>query len=456
MPRKKEEIRKNGYAEAVVALLAQAGAMTRRMVSRCMYKVKEDGKEEALVRNSPLSRALNKAIKQGYITTGKEGNNTYYYLTEKGWSYIDEHNVLYSPCMRELSFTRERDRTHMANNGTGIYLASGLDLICMNEDKPCFAEFARAIGSTASFIIPSAALTNYENDNYSVEDLMHEGVYYSIDEISDAYANVTEKNKRLDIIRGSTVGVAFFKDRIALFILVRDKARHLLSENEANLVRSLLWDLDSGFSYYNIYMDISKEMWFFTSSDALLPTIFHGVDDGVLIKELGRGRAKEKKDPKLKKATRIKIDTHSAFSALYAIPLDTREADRRAAFLDPERLKREAAQRAELSRRLGVSLGDVISVTFPELQDLKCKYEESSPVYAIGPEDPLWVDVMSRCLRNKLAGYYSSGTLEPVPHTRYSVKGFPLIGNTQSIDYNAPFKLYAFKGARKKGEIRYK
>ena len=451
MPRKKTEINGNGYAEAVVALLAQAGAMTRRMLSRCMYRVKKSGEEEALVESPALTRALNKVIKQGYITTGKEGNNTYYYLTEKGWSYIDEHNVLYSPCMRELSFTRERDRTHMANNGTGIYLASGLGLTCMNEDKPCFAEFARTIGSTASFIIPSAVLTNYENDNYSVEDLMHEGVYYSIDEISDAYANVTEKNRRLDIIRGSTVGVAFFKERIALFILVKDKARHLLSENEANLVRSLLWDLSSGFSYYNIGMgNISKEMWFFTSSDALLPTIFHGVDDGVLIKELGRGRAKEKKDPKLKKATRIKIDTHSAFSALYAIPLDTREADRRAAFLDPERLKQEAAQRAELSRRLGVSLGEVISVTFPELQDLKCKYEGSYPVYAIGPEDPLWVDVMSRCLRNKLAGYYSSDTLEPVPYTRYSVKGFPLIGNTQSIDYNAPFKLYAFKGREKK------
>ena len=59
-----------------------------------------------------------------------------------------------------------------------------------------------------------------------------------------------------------------------------------------------------------------------------------------------------------------------------------------------------------------------------------------TPISIVGSKNPLMVDLLSRCMRTLLIAYYDIETGETVSFTHYNKRGYPLVGNTNSLDHS--------------------
>ena len=84
---------------------------------------------------------------------------------------------------------------------------------------------------------------------------------------------------------------------------------------------------------------------------------------------------------------------------------------------------------------------NVIVCRYPELTQLRRTYTSHDHCTLVGPGDDKTVGLLSRCMRNRLLKYYDIDSGKEIKFKRYNSKGLPLIGNTNQIDYDAPWKL---------------
>ena len=428
------QITEHGIAADVISLLAQSGALTRRMISRLLDRVDD----------ASLSQSIRRLTDRGYVVMIRRGKHQYLCLSDEGWRFAERIGAIYMPCIRNLSLENVYDQSRLVRSGIGVFTAHELGLKCLPAEKMHLGAFAQELGALIEIDAKCEDKSNYcpaaRKATQQLNELIKQGVYYTIDELNAAF--LASNKDAIGFNRSSVIGVAFMEHRIALCMLVTNKRQIVVPFSESRFTDALENIFGGCYQFAPRELSLRKidfEVWLFASGDYLLPTVFHGVADGIV--NQGKKEQPYQVEPQSRKPERLSANYLASIGAAYWIPLAERDRARRQSFLTDKK-QSEAETIARLREKLKTD-APIIVCNNPDLCQLKQYYNDENvkSIYVIGREDPMWVDLISRCLRKKLAGYFvDTADQAQVSYTRYSATGRPLIGNTNRIDYDAPLR----------------
>ncbi len=428
------QITEHGIAAEVITLLAQSGALTRRMISRLLDRVND----------ASLSQSIRRLTDRGCIAVIRRGRHQYLCLSDEGWRCADRIGATYMPCIQKLSLENTYDQRRLVQSGIGIYAAHEMGLKCLPSEKLHLGAFAEYLMANIEIDAKREDESNYclaaQKANQQLSDLITHGVYYTIDELNAAF--LASNKDAIGFNRSSVIGVAFMEHRIALCMLVTNKRQIVVPFSESRFTDALTDIFGGCYQFAPRELSLRKidfEVWLFASGDYLLPTIFHGVADGIVNRK--KREPPYQLAPQSRKPESLSVDYLASIGAVYWISLAERDRARRQSFLTDK--KQSEAGKIERLRKMLKTNAPIIACDNLDLCQLRQNYNSKKVenIFVIGREDPMWVDMISRCLRKKLAGYYrDTADQAQVSYTRYSATGRPLIGNTNRIDYDAPLR----------------
>ena len=412
-------LRRSGVAEQVLYVNRMLAMVSRKTLSLIMYKEMPDGSVVRYVEKPlALSRAVARLKELGYIVAKSVPEGEYLVLSDDGHHYADKMG--WPNPLVKLSVDNKKDRKVILANSTALAVARAARIPSLPGEKPAFGDFARALGAITVF---------HEEAKVSSEELtemLDTGVCFSRKEIRDAYADST--NSALTHNTAQQLGVIFKRNEVISLYQMPEKTAVLTTRGEAEFNATLMHDLRLLFS------ESKTNAYILAPTMNFLPTFFHGVIDGV---ETKNDFSKESVvDDSLAK---FKIDKLPLYDKVFMLPVGDRYANYR------ENLDRytDADYENDLQNFNLTHPGEtnVIICRFPELTRLRKAYVHYDHVTIVGPNDEKMVDLLSRCMRDRLLKYFDIETGNEIKFRHYNTKGVPLIGNTNQIDYDSRWKL---------------
>lgn len=113
---KHRSLRKGSLAEVILAVLAQMGVATRRMLGAVTYYYDEGTGETLQYSNNsnPLSKALIRAKERGLVQTIEVDGKAYLCLTKEGMEYVAEKDIAPICCEDVVAKLPPKERKKVA------------------------------------------------------------------------------------------------------------------------------------------------------------------------------------------------------------------------------------------------------------------------------------------------------------------------------------------------------
>lgn len=420
-----KSLRRNSLPENVLVTLGQMRVATRKMLGAVMYYYDESN--DMTIRYSDrsvaLSRALARVKAMGYIEEVEEENTRYLYLSQTGVEYLQKIGVNLPKTIEEKSPKNTKDRKQLVAHATALYVGRSMRVYSLPDEKPSFEELATMMRAT-SFPLPRQHEECVFSRQAVETDLLPYGICYSRSEIRNAYNN--SYNDAMQHTTTRRLGMIFKNDSVTTLFPLNQKNDVFWPGPERIFTQTVMQDL--GEMYIKL-VDVRKVAYVLADSFLSLPSFFHGCIDGVeksgkpVCQRVGRSEM-----------SCFEVDKMREYDEVYLMPKRTNFAQYRED-LDAYTQEMEEEDYENFRDTHPEVEGIVVIAQYPNLMKLREHFVARDAVTLVGNGDPLIVDMLSRCMRTCLNAYYDIKTGKPVPFTRYSNTGRPLIGNTNQIDH---------------------
>lgn len=127
-----KNITKGSLSECMIIILAQVGIIGRRELSKVMYRQSGgDGGTEryGAVTTPVLSKVIRHLKEKGYVEVVKlngQRKEDYFILSDKGWQYVDQHDLPYDEEMRRYSVGDLKNLKNLMRHSNAIYLGRSM------------------------------------------------------------------------------------------------------------------------------------------------------------------------------------------------------------------------------------------------------------------------------------------------------------------------------------------
>lgn len=437
-------LKQGSLSEELISVLAQVGMATRKMLSAEMYHTVNAGTEdESTERFTANTKQLGKAVarirEKGYITEVKDGGKKYYCLTPLGWHYAQSHGMIIDEgFIREGDIGSIKNRSAILSHAYALYLARSMRVFSLSVEKPEFGDFCNKVGAFTVFRTHDEEREESFPKDYILNGLLSNGVCYSRREIRKAYEE--SSNHAMENNSSRQLGMIFKNDKIISLIGMDSKNTVLTLRAEQEFNKIVMEDTGNRYGHFN---SVPLVAYILAPSMIYMPTFFHGYPDGIEPKKKANIPVTESAKSK------FKLEKLPQYSEVYMMPMAPTAAAYREALYNYTKKDYEADETR--FRRMHPDVGRCVMCRYPNLTQLRKFYSAKESVTVAGPSDPVMVDMISRCLRNRMRGYYDIDTGAAVPYRRYNAYGYPLIGNTEQIDHEGEWKINTkFRAAEEK------
>lgn len=418
------KLRSDGITETAMTAIAQLGMVTRRTLSTILYRETGNGMARYNDGTVALSRAIERLKERGYISEVTYNEKKYLTATTLGKDYCRQYDLPTNEKIAGLSVNNVGHRKAIVANSDALAFARSARVLALPAEKPDFAEFATLLGALTVFNSKST---------YSKEELLEDlefGICYSKLEMRDAYNESSMDGMKAN--SSQRIGMIFNTEGVAVIYQMDKKTDVLYIKSELEFDGFIKSDFGQFYRQLNGY---HPRAYILVPTMNFLPTFFHGRVDGIEDKyefvrsggSLDNGLAK------------FKIDKLPLYEKIYMLPEGERYVDYREAvknYTDAD----YSADKAEFEKS-HPGEPNVVVCRYPELSTLRRIYTNYDHCTIVGSGDEKMVDLLSRCMRNRLLKYYDIDTGKEIKFRRYNSKGLPLVGNTNQIDYDAHWKL---------------
>ena len=420
-----KKIRKGSLAEQVLVTLAQSPMVTRKMLGAIMYYYDEANDRTVRYSERPqaLSRALTRTKKAGFVSEVEYENKMYLYLTDCGVDYLETIGFLNFERVEKRVKNNESYRKKYATHSAALYLGRSMRVFSLSQEKPSFAALATMMGSETYFGLSEEKAEETFPKEVVENNILPYGICYSKSEIRKAYED--SQNKALFHNTSRCVGMIFKSDTITTIYEMDKKTTAFWPRPEQEFNQIVSEDLSG---IYDRQLTVKKVAYILTDSFVTLPSFFHGCVDGV--EKAGTSYSSADK-----KMSVLKLDKLLDYNEVYFLPKRSTLSQYRED-LDAYNESMEQEDYDNFCDTHPQVEGRVVIARYPNLVKLRTHYKAKDAVVLVGYGDPLIVDMLSRCMRTCLKAYYDIETGKPVPFTRYSNTGRPLIGKTNQIDHS--------------------
>lgn len=418
-------LRNGSLSEQVLVALAELRVATRRMIGAVLYYYDEkEGKTRPYIYNSPtLTRAIQRLVTRGLVVKEKEDDVNYLYLSEEGERYVALNSLCPHLPADAGSVKNARDRKGLLAHAMALYAARSMRLFAFTNEKPSFGELMTTMGSMTYFGSEYESHNTRFSEEEIEKDLLSFGICYSRREIRRAYDEST--NKALLKNTSRRIGMIFKEDSIVTLFHMERKNTVLTIRSEQDFDDVILEDTSG---MYASVPHVKRVAYILANSFAFIPSVFHGRDDGV---EHRRTKSNMSAGNGI---GRLKVDKLPGYEEIYLLPKQNTAAEYREAldFYNEDDYEKDLSDFKDLHPE---EKGSIIICRYPDLARLRRSFLREDPVVLVGPSDPLMVDVLSRCMRTCITAYYDIDTGERIKYTRYDKFGYPLIGDTNKVDF---------------------
>ena len=419
------KFRSDGITEEVLSIINELGMVTRRSLSDIIYTQGEDG---TIIPYSDkpvaLSRAVDRLRKGGLIEELTHDGKKYLTVTDLGKAYCREYGLPMNNTLAGLSAHNAEHRKIIVANSEAITFARSSMILALPTDKPNYAVFAAAMGALTVF---------KKRENYTQEELLEDlgcGICYTKKEIRDEYGQSSVSNTKPNNSR--KIGAIFDMEGVTFLYKMSKKSDVLTTRSEVDFDHIIKNDFEQ---FYRQNGEYHVKAYILVPTMNYLPTFFHGSVDGIDAKnELAKATDIQGAGP-----VRFKIDKLPLYEKIYMLPVGDLHVNYRKLAENYTDADYEYDKTEFEKKHPGET--NVIMCRFPELVQLRKAYINHDYCTLVGPGDDKTVDLLSRCMRNRLIKYYDINTGKEIKFKRYNSKGLPLVGNTNQIDYDAPWKL---------------
>lgn len=427
------KLRTGSVTDDALQTIIQLGMINRRALAVTLYKIMPDGTTIQYRQSTvAMSRAIAWLKEKGYIKEVTYGGKRYLMATELGKSYATEKGLPDNPALAELSAENVKHRKTIVDNAEAISIARSMRIYALPSEKPTYSALANSLGAITVFDDKDCY------DKHDLVEMLTTGLAYSRREIRYSYEN--SLNDALTNNSSQRIGMVFrlhyypqsdviqYGETITLYKMASKNAiLTVRAENEFEGVvkKDFAWAVS----------ELATKAYILVPSMNYLPTFFHGAVDGIEAKNEFKRPVKDVDE----NLTKFKIDKLPLYNKIYLMPIGESHTEYRQAvdsYTDDDYARDEAE-----FEKLHPGETNVILCRFPELMSLRKAYANHDHCTIVGPGDQKTVDLLSRCMRNRLIKYYDIDSGEEVPFKRYNSKGLPLVKNTDQIDYKAPWKL---------------
>lgn len=419
------KLRADGITKSALAAIVQLIMVTRRALATILYREVSDG-NGARYTDSPvaLSRAVERLKTNGYITEVTYDGKKYLAATALGKDYCRQYDLPTTEALGRLSAGNINHRKTIVANSDALTFARSARILALPAEKPEFAEFATLLGSLTVF---------NPHCEYSKKELMKDldiGICYSKWEMWEAYNNSSISGMNNN--SSQRIGMVFDAKNITVIYQMKTKTKAFFLRGELEFDNIIKKDLGQ---FYRQREGYHIQAYILVPTMNYLPTFFHGSVDG--IESTNRHAAPAKSNNKV--LTNFKIDRLPLYDKIYMLPAGERYVDYREALKNYTDADYDY-DKAEFERSHPHET-NVVICRYPELVQLRKKYTSYDYCTLVGPGDEKTVDLLSRCMRNRLLKYFDIDSGKEIKFRRYNSKGLPLVKNTNQIDYKAPWKL---------------
>lgn len=426
-----KKIRKGSLAEQVLVTLAQSPMVTRKMLGAIMYYYDEANDRTVRYSERPqaLSRALARTKEAGFVSEIEYENKMYLYLTDCGVDYLETIGFLNFERVEKRVKNNESYRKKYATHSAALYLGRSMRVFSLSQEKPSFAALATMMGSETYFGLSEEKAEETFSKQDVENDILPYGICYSKNEIRQAYEN--SQNYALFNNTSRRIAMILKRDSITTVYVMDKKITAFWPRPEQAFTQSIIQDLSG---VYDRQLSVKKVAYILADSFLVLPSFFHGCIDGVE----KAGAAHKRADSG--EMSILKLDRLLDYNEVYLMPKRSSLSQYRED-LDAYNESMEQEDYDNFCDTHPQVEGRVVIARYPNLVKLRTHYKAKDAVVLVGYGDPLIVDMLSRCMRTCLKAYYDIETGKPVPFTRYSNTGRPLIGNTNQIDHSKKAKI---------------
>ena len=420
-----KKIRNGSLAEQVLLTLAQSPVVTRKMLGAIMYYYDEESDRTIRYseRSQYLSRALSRVKEAGLVAEVEHEKTFHLYLTDAGAECLESNGF---PAVERLEAkikNNEAFRAQLKNHAAALYVGRSMRVFSFKNEKPSFAELATMMRSETYFGLSEEEAEKTFAQEEVENNILPYGICYSKSEIRKAYED--SQNKALFHNTSRCVGMIFKSNTITTIYEMDKKITAFWPRPEQEFNQIVSEDMSG---IYDKQLTVKKVAYILTDSFVTLPSFFHGCVDGV--EKAGASYSSADK-----KMSILKLDKLLNYHEVYFLPKRSTLSQYRED-LDAYNESMEQEDYDNFCDTHPQVEGRVVIARYPNLVKLRTHYKAKDAVVLVGYGDPLIVDMLSRCMRTCLKAYYDIETGKPVPFTRYSNTGRPLIGKTNQIDHS--------------------
>ena len=419
------KLRQDGLAEEVLRIIIQVVVVSRRMLSAMTYTALPDGSLDRYVHHPvQMSRAVERLKELGYVEEIVYGGQKYLAATDEGKRYAAEMDFTFNPVACTLSVKNAKELKIIMANAEALCVARSAKIFSLPSEKANFGTLAAGAGAITVFRDIDGDYTLYD-----LADQLSQGVLYTRLEIREAYKRSSNSAMAKNSSRRS--GMIFKSDKVVSVFDMSAKKSVLTVRGEVEFDAIIKNDFEQMYNNLNGYHTAA---YITVPTMNYLPSFFHGVIDGVEDRS-AKGCAVPQDD----NLTQFKIDKLPLYDEVYMMPKGPEWAEYRELLNTYSAAEYDNDLQAFNQKHPGET--NVIICRFPELVRLRKAYRNYDHVTLVGPGDEKFVDLLSRCMRDRLLKYYDINTGDEIQFRRYNTRGLPLVGNTKQIDHYAPRKL---------------
>lgn len=417
-------LQKGSLSERVLCVLEQVGMVTRQQLGAMLFYPNDQlyCEDRYTSHTKVLTKAVDRLQKNGYIEAVNAFGKQHLCLSARGQTYILENNLASKREYPLGSSKNARDQRAMLGHSSAVYAARSMRIFSLCSEKPSFAEFVELVQKYAFFSKRTQSKQKYTEEQ--IRDIfLSRGICYSRLEIRSAYKNAYENRLLKNASR--RIGMIFKTDEVITLYEMEEKITALSVRAEQDFDAAIQETLQ------DFYWDKPKKSaYILANSLVYIPSLFHGYLDGVV--------------PDGKKKTnsvtgtgvqRFKVDKLQGYDSIYLLPLRSAATTYRECVSSYSTADYQQDEKQFLQLRPDVK-EPIVICRYPNLMQLRKFFLNGTPISIVGPNNPLMVDLLSRCMRTLLIAYYDIETGETVSFTHYNKRGYPLVGNTNSLDHS--------------------
>lgn len=417
-------LQKGSLSEKVLCVLEQVGMVTRQQLGAMLYYPNDqlNSEERYTVHTKVLTKAVDRLQKNGYIEAVNAFGKRHLCLSARGQTYILENNLASKREYPLGSCKNARDQRAMLGHSSAVYAARSMRMFSLCYEKPSFAEFVELVQKYAVFSKRTQSKQKYTEEQIR-DTFLSRGICYSRLEIRSAYKNAHENQLLKNASR--RIGMIFKTDEVITLYEMEEKITALSVRAEQDFDAAIQKTLQD--FYWN---KPKKSAYILANSLVYIPSLFHGYLDGVV--------------PDGKKKTnsvtgtgvqRFKVDKLRGYDNIYLLPARSAATTYRECVSSYSTADYQQDEKQFLQLRPDVK-ETIVICRYPNLMQLRQYFLNGTHISIVGPNNPLMVDLLSRCMRTLLIAYYNIETGETVSFTHYNKRGYPLVGNTNSLDHS--------------------